>query len=209
MDDKRTANDLVSHFEKIFDLLYYNNYDAPYSGTGWREDPNLINSPMRIARAWLEMTRGIREELPEEFKTIFPCKSNNMVVVKNLEFAGVCPHHFLPVEYKCDIAYLPHGWALGLSKFHRIASHIATVPMLQEEIGECIAKAIASCVYKEASENYYGGAGIIIHMVGSHSCMRVRGTKSPNSSVSTTTIYGKAFEKDDLKQEFYNSLRRN
>ncbi|MHA1961100.1 MAG: GTP cyclohydrolase I [Candidatus Thorarchaeota archaeon] len=216
MDEKEKRIHLTSLFNQILNILMDDPYDVDVEAN---IAANMKDSPERIARAWIEMTRALREKtLPREFTVTFPCVSRDMVVVENLEFAGVCPHHFLPVEYKCDIAYLPDGKALGLSKFHRIAAFLATRPMLQEELGRCVGEAISTAVYDPIKQASYGdpyapvkddkARGIIVKLTGSHSCMRIRGTKSPSSIVSTTAIVGKAFEETHLKQEFYNSLRK-
>lgn len=145
------------------------------------------------------MTEALRKGIPKEYLKVFPCNNQDMVVVSNLEFAGLCPHHLLPIEYKCDIGYIPTQTVLGLSKFHRIAKWCAKQPMLQEELGFEIGKYIQMATLPN---------GIIVRLKGDHACMRVRGTKSPNSKVLTTTLIGKAFEDINLKSEFYATIEK-
>lgn len=191
-------------FSGILHELY--SYHGPHGKfVDWKNDANLKDTPNRVAKALIEMTRGINPKELEFLNVTFPCDSNNMVVVKNLDFSGLCPHHFLPVEYKADLAYIPDGRALGLSKFHRIVSLLGAQPILQESLGKNIAETIKSFVYTRPTKRQ----GIIVRLNGIHSCMRLRGTKCPNSEVSTTYIHGKAFEDAALRQEFYESLGGN
>ncbi len=161
------------------------------------EDPNFKETPKRIAKMYEEIFAGLKpekmEELDNELQKTFPCSNDEMVTIKGVETWSMCPHHFLPVHYWVDVAYLPDEKVLGISKFPRVVDLLAKRPVLQEQYTQDIVD------YLEQSLN---PRGVAVRVKGIHLCMVMRGIKSFNSEVITTAMTG-AF-KDNLitKQEF-------
>lgn len=78
------------------------------------DEPNLVETPRRMAQALLEMTSGRDFEL-----TTFPNdeKYDELVLVQNIPVQSVCEHHMLPFVGVAHVGYLPGDSILGLSKF--------------------------------------------------------------------------------------------
>ena len=114
------------------------------------EDPEregLLKTPVRVARAWLELTRGYAEDPVAILRSaLFSETYHNMVVVKDIEFYSLCEHHLLPFFGHVHVAYIPNGQITGLSKFARIVntfSHRLQVQeRMTEQIAECIQEAL-------------------------------------------------------------------
>lgn len=161
------------------------------------EDPNFKDTPKRIAKMYEEIFAGLKpekmEELDNELLKTFPCSNDEMVTIKGVETWSMCPHHFLPVHYWVDVAYLPDDKVLGISKFPRVVDLLAKRPVLQEQYTQDIVD------YLEQALN---PRGVAVRVKGIHLCMVMRGIKSFNSEVITSSMTG-AF-KDNLitKQEF-------
>src|SRR6185369_3208830 len=76
------------------------------------EDPDregLVETPDRVARMYAEMFQGLHQD-PGIFLTkSFTQSYDEMVVVRDIEFASFCEHHLLPFTGKAHVAYVPRG----------------------------------------------------------------------------------------------------
>src|SRR5947208_2782570 len=75
------------------------------------EDPNrdgLRRTPKRVAEALRFLTRGYQEDPKTVLNdALFETTTDEMVIVKDIDFYSLCEHHILPFFGKCHIAYLP------------------------------------------------------------------------------------------------------
>lgn len=152
--------------------------------------PDFVDTPRRVA-AWLsDMTSYDPVEVAKILQPRFPAICQ-MVVVRDVEVASLCPHHLLPVEYSVTVGYLPEGEVVGLSKIPRLVEYVAKQPILQEAFGELIADALCDNLSLE-------GCGVVV--VGRHACMRCRGVKT-NARVTTSALRG-VFLEAPVRSEF-------
>lgn len=159
----------------------------------WQQDPDMTDTPQRIAKLYAHF---FRNESPEKhFQKKFPTDNSRLVVVKNIECCGTCPHHFLPVIYKIHIGYEPNGWVLGLSKFNRIASALSSYPKLQENF----TLELVNALYKNLHPK-----SVIVVIKGIHVCMVSRGIEKKNK-VITSSIHGNISKK--TLTQFYSLLK--
>ena len=67
------------------------------------------------------MTEGYAMKPEEILSTTFESESDEMVLVKDIEYHSLCEHHLLSFSGKAHIAYIPsNGRIVGLSKLARI-----------------------------------------------------------------------------------------
>ena len=118
-----------------------------------------------------------------------------MVIMDNIITFSMCPHHFLPVEYRICVGYISTKQALGISKLVRLVELLSKKPALQEDF----TKEITDVLMKELQAD-----GAIVKVYGRHMCMRMRGAKSPSSTTITSSIAG-VFKEPGVREE-YNSL---
>ncbi len=139
-------------------------------------DENFVNTPQRVADMFEEILNGkFESENVVRFNA-----SSDLVLVGNIEFASMCPHHLLPVLGKAYVAYVPNGKVVGLSKIVRAVYKWTRRLILQEE---------ATTKILEEVKKLTGSNDVFIVLKAQHMCMRIRGVKS-HSVVTTTAASG-------------------
>ena len=153
------------------------------------DSPNFKDTPSRVARMWAEFL-----SLPQPELTTFPLTTKGgMIILRNHESWGFCPHHLLPVKYTFRIGYLPEDRVLGLSKLARIADYTLTDLPLQEEIAPRIVNTLVGAINPK-------GAGCVVY--GEHLCTRMRGVKSPCAEAISDIMWGLFLEDPKAREEF-------
>lgn len=157
------------------------------------DDPDregLKETPERVAKMYEEVFEGMcysNQEIAEMFQKKFVQesteKSQDMVLVKDIEIFSYCEHHLaLMYDMKVSVAYIPKGKVLGLSKIARIADMVGKRLQLQERIGSDIA---------EIMELVTDSRDVAVIIEGCHSCMTARGIRKTNAVTTTTTLRGR------------------
>src|SRR5262249_33535224 len=106
---------------------------------------------------------------------------NELVLVKDIEFASMCEHHLLPFTGKAHVAYLPNGQVAGLSKLARVVDSLARRPQLQEQMTEQLADLLM---------DELAARGVAVILQASPSCMTIRGVHKPGSITTTSAMRG-------------------
>lgn len=170
---------------------------------GFKTDyDNFHDTPKRFARAYSEIFSGCKDtegQVRRILSTSFPSQgSENMVVAKDIICFSACPHHLLPVEYHVCVGYIPKkdGSVLGISKLARLVNVLSKRPALQETFTQEICDALDSV----------GSMGSIALVEGQHMCMRMRGAKATNTTITTTSVSGYFKDNPTTKQEFLNNV---
>ncbi|HEY2908810.1 MAG TPA: GTP cyclohydrolase I FolE [Gemmataceae bacterium] len=148
------------------------------------EDPDregLQETPERVARMYAEIFAGLHLDPALHLQKTFTQKADEMVLVKDIEFASCCEHHLLPFTGKAHIGYLPDGRVVGLSKLARVVDAVARRPQVQERMTEALADLIM---------NEVNPRGVAVIVEASHSCMTIRGVRKPGSMTTTSAVRG-------------------
>lgn len=165
------------------------------------EDPNregLLATPERVRRMYAEIFGGYDMDLKTVVNgAVFNEADSGMIVVRNISFYSMCEHHMLPFFGTVDIAYVPDGMIIGLSKLPRIVEMYARRLQIQERMTKQIADAVESILSPK---------GVAVRVCGSHMCSMMRGVKKESASMLTARYTG-VFEDDpEMKREFYRQL---
>lgn len=163
------------------------------------EDPNLVGTDLRVARAYRELFAGLYAGAAPDLRT-FPNTEgySEMVAITGIPFHSLCAHHLLPFFGTAHVAYLPKDRIVGLSKLARIVDFFARRPQVQEKMTEQII---------ELLNERLRPAGAMVVLEARHFCMEMRGVAKAGLVTTTSAIRG-AFEEERTRQEFLGLLRR-
>ena len=159
------------------------------------EDPDregLRETPARVGRMYGELFAGLHTEPRQLLRRTFTQKYDEMVLVRDIEFASTCEHHLLPFVGKAHIAYLPAGKIVGLSKLPRVVEALAHRPQVQERMTE----ELADLLMEELKPR-----GVAVILEATHSCMTIRGVRKPSSVCTTSAMRGTFRENQATRNE--------
>lgn len=164
------------------------------------DDPQregLIKTPERVAKAFEFMCSGYHLNPHDVLNdALFESDSNEMVVVRDIEFYSQCEHHILPFFGRVSVAYIPDGQVVGLSKLPRLVDVFSRRLQIQERLTEQIADAVMEVVKPK-------GVGVVVN--ARHMCMEMRGVQKANSYTTTSALRG-LFLEEKTRQEFFSII---
>ena len=170
-------------------------------GFDYKADPQTIDTPRRVAKAWLkDLIIGSVSDEPKI--TTFPNEENydGLVVQSGIPVVSMCAHHNLAFTGYATVAYLPGENVVGLSKLNRIVEWFSRRPQMQESLTQQINDYIADKLECDS---------VAVSIVCKHTCCSHRGIKHP-SVMSTNKFSGAFMEKDNLiRSEFLHSISMN
>jgi len=156
----------------------------------------LKNTPGRVARMYVELLAGMREDPKAHLASVFNENYDEIVLLRDIPFYSVCEHHLMPFIGTAHVAYLPDGKILGVSKLARIVDSFARRLQTQERLTYQIADFLM---------NNLKPLGVAIVLEAAHSCMTIRGIKKPGSMMVTSAVRG-IFRKDPRSRNEIMSL---
>ncbi|MDB6039099.1 MAG: cyclohydrolase [Verrucomicrobiales bacterium] len=159
----------------------------------------LLKTPSRVAKSLEFLTQGYKQDPKAVLNdALFDATSDEMVIVKNIDFYSLCEHHMLPFFGKCHIAYLPNKKVIGLSKLPRLVDVFARRLQIQERMTHEIATAVLELIGAQ-------GVGVVIE--AQHLCMMMRGVEKQNSYAMTSAMLGHFREDARTRAEFLELIR--
>jgi GTP cyclohydrolase I len=166
-------------------------------GCDWRNDPNSSDTPMRVAKAYIQDLWKGRYE-PMSRVTAFPSDGYSGIVFEGgIPITSMCSHHHGLIQGKAHIAYISseNGKVVGLSKLNRIVEHFGRRGAIQEQL----TVAIHSAVDKICE----GNLGVAVMIEATHACVSCRGVKHQGASMKTAKLTGSFLNEDSARAEFY------
>jgi GTP cyclohydrolase IA len=159
----------------------------------------LAKTPERVEKAFRYLTSGYDQSVTDVLNdAMFVEDYDEMVIVKDIDFASLCEHHLLPFVGKCHVAYMPKRKIVGLSKIPRLVDMFSKRLQVQERLTTQIANAL-----NEALEP----RGVAVVMEAIHLCMLVRGVEKQNSKAVTSAMLGGFRDRPETRAEFMELIK--
>ena len=147
------------------------------------EREGLVDTPKRVARAWLEYCQGYDEDPSRHLSRTFEEVGgyNEVVLLKDIPFQSHCEHHMAPIIGTASIAYLPRNRVVGISKLARVLHGYARRLQVQERLTAEVAQAI---------QDTLDPLGVAVVINAQHGCMTGRGVRTPGVGMVTSRMMG-------------------
>ena len=172
IDDNLKIALISEKFREIMDIL----------GLDLNDD-SLNDTPNRVAKMYVnEIFSGLNPKNKPEV-TLFEntYDYHTPLIELNIPFTSFCEHHFVPIQGKANVAYIPHKHVIGLSKIHRLIDFYARRPQVQERLTMQIQQELSTVLKTE-------DVGIVLK--ASHSCISCRGVEDSGSCTLTSSFTG-------------------
>jgi GTP cyclohydrolase I len=166
------------------------------------EDPEregIERTPERVEKALRYLTSGYGKDPREVLNdALFVEEYDEMVIVKDIDFASLCEHHLLPFIGKCHVAYMPNKKIVGLSKIPRLVEMFSRRLQVQERLTTQIANTINDVLQPR---------GVAVVMEALHLCMVMRGVEKQNSKAITSAMLGSFRNRPETRAEFMELIK--
>ena len=144
--------------------------------------PELRRTPDRVAEAFCEsFLDGYAQDPRELLSERSPAPDRGPIVVRDVAFHALCPHHLLPMTGRAHIGYVPRGDVVGFSRLVKLVDCFAHRLVLQESIAKKVADALVDVL---------GAKAAFCALDADQGCMTLRGVKKPGAKTITSSVLG-------------------
>ncbi|WP_108651301.1 GTP cyclohydrolase I FolE [Dongshaea marina] len=164
-------------------------------------DDSLMETPHRIAKMYVdEIFSGLDyHEFPKITLIDNKMQVDEMVKVSDITLTSTCEHHFVTIDGKATIAYIPRGKVIGLSKINRIVQFFAKRPQVQERLTQQVLVALQALLQTD---------DVAISIKATHYCVKARGVMDVTSATTTTSLGGVFKTQAGTRQELLSNLHQ-
>ena len=191
MDNETRKSLIAGHMTEIMQLL---NLDLA--------DDSLMETPHRIAKMYVdEIFSGLDyANFPKITLIENKMKVDEMVTVRDITLTSTCEHHFVTIDGKATVAYIPKDSVIGLSKINRIVQFFAQRPQVQERLTQQILIALQTLL---------GTNNVAVSIDAVHYCVKARGIRDATSATTTTSLGGLFKSSQNTRHEFLRAVRHH
>jgi GTP cyclohydrolase IA len=164
-------------------------------------DDSLQDTPKRVAKMYVnEIFSGLDiARFPKMTLIDNKMQYDQMICISGISALSFCEHHFLTIDGRATVAYIPNKKVIGLSKINRIVKFFSRRPQVQERL----TKQIADCLeYVLETEH------VAVYIDAKHYCVIARGIEDISSSTVTTEVRGHFRSHPHTREEFLRQCKR-
>jgi GTP cyclohydrolase I len=171
------------------------------AGLPRRKDPNLTQTPRRVAEAWADdFLDGYRTTPEEALGEVYPAPEDQrgeLVVVTQLRFHSTCPHHLLPYQGRAHIAYVPGEFVVGFGRLAALVDCFAHRLILQEDLARQVARALKEVL---------GSPATACLLEAQQTCLQARGETQADAITHAEAYEGRLRSDRALRKELWARL---
>jgi GTP cyclohydrolase IA len=161
-------------------------------------DPNLAETPRRVAEAWAtELIDGYSQDPAAALGEVYPAPAGSageMVVITDLRFHSMCPHHLLPYEGRAHLAYVPGKSVVGFGRLSALLDVFAHRLILQEDLAREVARTMARAL---------GSPATACVLEAQQACLRIRGDRQRDACTHAEAYEGLLRKDRELRRELW------
>ncbi|WMY97559.1 MAG: GTP cyclohydrolase I FolE [Arsenophonus sp.] len=124
---------------------------------------------------------------------------NEMITISNITLTSICEHHFLIIDGKATVSYIPKNKIIGLSKIIKIVHFFSKRPQIQERLTKQILVTLQMILETK---------NVAVFIDALHYCIKARDIHDSTSTTITKSFGGIFKSNNKTKQEFLNSVTR-
>jgi GTP cyclohydrolase IA len=160
-------------------------------------DDSLAETPHRIAKMYVhEIFSGLDyRHFPKLSLIENKMGADEMIKIRDIDLTSTCEHHFVTIDGRAKVAYIPKQRIIGLSKINRVVRFFARRPQVQERLTRQILVAMQTLLQTD---------DVAVSIDAVHYCVKSRGVQDTNSQTSTTALGGCFRENIHTRAEFLN-----
>ena len=151
-------------------------------------DDSLEETPHRIAKMYVdEIFSGLNyDNFPKISVIENKMNVEEMVKIDDISVISTCEHHFVTIDGKSRVAYIPGDKIIGLSKINRIVRFFSQRPQVQERLTQQVMVSLQTLLETD---------DVAVRIDAMHYCVKARGVMDAGSRTETTALGG-AFKTD-------------
>ncbi|MEX0633080.1 GTP cyclohydrolase I FolE [Serratia ureilytica] len=190
LDRETRKRRIKEHMTEIMQLL---NLDL--------SDDSLAETPHRIAKMYVdEIFSGLDyANFPKITVIENKMKVDEMVTVRDITLTSTCEHHFVTIDGKATVAYIPKDSVIGLSKINRIVQFFSQRPQVQERLTQQILVALQTLL---------GTNNVAVSIDAVHYCVR-RAASATRPAPPPPLRWGLFKSSQNTRQEFLRAVRHH
>jgi GTP cyclohydrolase I len=158
-------------------------------------DDSLEETPHRIAKMYVdEIFSGLNyDNFPKISVIENKMHVEEMVKIDDISVISTCEHHFVTIDGKSRVAYIPGDKIIGLSKINRIVRFFSQRPQVQERLTQQVMVSLQTLLETD---------DVAVRIDAMHYCVKARGVMDAGSRTETTALGG-AFKTDpQIRSQF-------
>jgi GTP cyclohydrolase I len=158
---------------------------------------DLRETPRRVAELWAsEFLDGYGRRPEDVLAETFEAEGGGgeLVIVTDIRFHSMCPHHLVPYLGKAHLAYVPGPRVVGFGRLAALVDCFAHRLILQEDLARSVARALSDVL---------GSPAAACILQAEQLCLRLPGDRQ-HEALTHAEAYEGALKKDgSLRRELW------